>query len=178
MNTPDGGKPSDRIAWAVDRLDMTPGQRVLEIGCGPGVAVSLVCERLGANGHILAVDRSPKMIDMAAKRNAAFAANGIASFQVAPLRDADLSGLCFDVVFAIRVGLFWRGDPRDELTLIARHLAPGGRLHIIADEPSGDIGTLRRILVDTLRANGWTVVDTTVGKMTGGEQVWVVAESI
>ncbi|OZM75854.1 class I SAM-dependent methyltransferase [Pseudonocardia sp. MH-G8] len=51
-----GGVP-DRIRWAVDVLDPAGADRVLEIGCGPGVAAALVCPRLPA-GWMLATDRS------------------------------------------------------------------------------------------------------------------------
>lgn len=36
---------SQRLAWVVDSLDVQPGDRLLEIGCGHGVAVSLIGEK-------------------------------------------------------------------------------------------------------------------------------------
>src|ERR671922_1729169 len=62
------GKASERFVWAVDTLEVRPPDRLLEVGCGHGVAVSLVCERL-TTGTITAIDRSPKMIEMATRRN-------------------------------------------------------------------------------------------------------------
>ena len=58
---------SERLAWAVDTLAIEPADRVLEIGCGHGVAASLVCERLGS-GRLTAIDRSHTMIEMAERR--------------------------------------------------------------------------------------------------------------
>src|SRR5438067_8349809 len=62
------GKASERFVWAVDTLEVRPADRLLEVGCGHGVAVSLVCERL-TTGTITAIHRSPKMIEMARRRN-------------------------------------------------------------------------------------------------------------
>jgi ubiquinone/menaquinone biosynthesis C-methylase UbiE len=118
----------------VEQLDMRPDDRILEIGCGHGVAATLVCERL-EGGRLTAVDRSPKMIDAAARRNAEYVEAGKAEFLVATLEDLDLGERRFDKVFAVRVGLFHR-EPDRARSIAARWLAPGGEVFAFFDSPS------------------------------------------
>ena len=124
---------SERLRRIVDQLGVRPGDRVLEIGCGHGVAATLVCERLGG-GLLTAVDRSPKMIEAARRRNAAYVEAGTAEFIVSTLEELDLGDRRFDVVFAVRVGLFHR-EPERARRLAERWLAPGGTLRAVFDPP-------------------------------------------
>jgi ubiquinone/menaquinone biosynthesis C-methylase UbiE len=124
---------SERLRSIVESLDIRPGDRVLEIGCGHGVAATMVCERLG-DGRLTAVDRSAKMIEAATRRNAEHVASGRAEFVVASLEDMDLGERRFDKVFAVRVGLFHR-DPERARGLAERWLAPGGQVRAFFDEP-------------------------------------------
>jgi ubiquinone/menaquinone biosynthesis C-methylase UbiE len=126
---------SGRLERLVERLALEPGDRVLEIGCGHGVAATLVCERLGEGGAYTAVDRSPKMIAAAGRRNAQHVAAGRAEFLVMALEALDLGERRFDVVFAARVGLFQR-EPQRARALVERWLAPGGRLVTEYDAPA------------------------------------------
>jgi ubiquinone/menaquinone biosynthesis C-methylase UbiE len=124
---------SDRLRRIVEQLDLRPDARVLEIGCGHGVAATFVCERLDG-GSLTAVDRSPKMIEAAARRNAAYVEAGVAEFLVSTLEDLDLGDRRFDAIFAVRVGLFHR-EPDRARRLAERWLAPGGRLTAVFDLP-------------------------------------------
>ncbi|MDQ3722625.1 MAG: methyltransferase domain-containing protein [Actinomycetota bacterium] len=90
---------SERLQTIVDGLGLRPGDRVLEIGCGHGVAATMVCEELDG-GLLTAIDRSPKMIAAAARRNAAFVETGRAEFLLARLEDLDLNERRFEVVFS------------------------------------------------------------------------------
>src|SRR3954453_4333523 len=100
------GKPSERFVWAVDTLALDPADRVLEVGCGHGVAVWLVCERL-TSGQITAIDRSQKMIEMATRRNREHIAGGRAVLKRAALEKAEFGNERFDKVFAFNVAPFW-----------------------------------------------------------------------
>ena len=115
---------SERLRRVVDRLDLRPGDRVLEIGCVHGVAATLVCER---GARLTAIDRSPKMVAAAALRNAAFVEAGTAEFLVGSLEQLELGDRRFDRIFAVRVGLFHR-EPERAQRLAERWLAPGGIL--------------------------------------------------
>lgn len=125
---------SDRIARFVQAMAIAPGDRVLEIGCGHGVAAGLVCSQLGAQGRYVAVDRSAKMIAAARKRNEAHVRSGVAQFIESDFEAVDLGAARFDKVFAMRVRLFFT-EPQRARALASRWLAPRGRLFVEYDEP-------------------------------------------
>jgi len=126
---------SERLRSVVEQLDIRPDNRVLEIGCGHGVAATLVCERL-EGGRLTAVDRSAKMIRAATRRNAEHVEAGRAEFLIASLEDLDPEDCRFDKIFAVRVGLFHR-DPERARSIVERWLAPGGAVFVFFDPPTG-----------------------------------------
>jgi SAM-dependent methyltransferase len=153
----------ERIRWAVRILDPAPGDHLLEIGCGPGVAVSLVCEAL-TGGQILAIDRSPTAIARATRRNAGCIAAGKAVLRAAALESLQAADLLedrqgFDKVFAMNVNLFWTRSPARELDLIRTVLQPGGSLSLFYGYGTSSQGPRRvpRVLFDHLRDAGFTV---------------------
>ena len=123
---------SERLLAVVDALGLRGHERVLEIGCGHGVAAGYVLERL-TSGRLTALDRSAKMVAAAERRNAQDVEAGRAEFIVGSLEELDLGERRFDVAFAVRVGLFHR-EPERARELAERWLAPGGRLVSVYDE--------------------------------------------
>jgi cyclopropane fatty-acyl-phospholipid synthase-like methyltransferase len=153
-------KAAQRLVWAVDVLGVEPTDRLLEIGCGQGVAVSLVSEKLDGGGSITAIDRSQKMIETARKRNADHVASGVASFQSASLDQADLGKARFEKIFAINVGVFLRGQPTQELTILRDHLAPQGRLYLFHEPPPGSTAPpIAGSVLAALESNGFTLTE-------------------
>jgi SAM-dependent methyltransferase len=96
-----------------------------------GVAVSLVCERLD-RGRITAVDRSPKMIETARKRNQAHADK--VRFITSSLEQADLEDEVYDKAFAGHVAALHK--PGRALELVRQRLVPGGRLYLFSQAPA------------------------------------------
>lgn len=137
-------RPSERIRAFVDALPLTEGMRVLEIGCGPGVAARLVAGRIG-HGFILAIDRSTKAIALAKAGSAAEIAAGTLAFREASIEAFErLPGEApFDLAFAMRVGALDGRHPEVEARAVQRlrkALRPGGRVFIDTGDPLHEIG--------------------------------------
>jgi trans-aconitate 2-methyltransferase len=60
------------LRW-LRRFGLRAGHRVLEIGCGVGTVTQLIAKELGPRGSLLAVDLSPRSIEVATARLAGFA---------------------------------------------------------------------------------------------------------
>jgi len=157
------GRVSERLAWAVDTLAIEPADRVLEVGCGHGVAASLVCERLGS-GRLAAIDRSHMMIEMAERRNRKHISSGKAIFETVSLEEASFADGRFNKVFGIQVAALWRSSAA--LDVIRRHLDPAGELYIFNQLPAWrdatDTGTLTESVAETLRQGKFSVKETLV----------------
>lgn len=97
--------PSPRLLAIVEALPLRPELRVLEIGCGPGVAARLVAARL-TTGHILATDRSATAVAQAIAGSAAEISSGRMSVRHVAAEDFVLEPgePPYDLVFANRVG--------------------------------------------------------------------------
>jgi cyclopropane fatty-acyl-phospholipid synthase-like methyltransferase len=145
-----------RLLWAMETLDFGPDDRLLEIGCGAGIAVEMVCERL-AGGRIHAIDRSESMAALARRRNAGHVAAEKVVIQNAALHQADFGGERFDRIFAINVGLF-REHRAEEAAALRGLLAPGGALCLFHHPPVAS--KTRRLAEETaavLRDEGFAV---------------------
>ncbi len=157
-------KASERFVWAVETLELDPGDSVLEVGCGHGVAVSLVCERLGPGGRIIAIDRSQKMIAAARRRNRLHVESGRAVLEAVALEDAALGDQRFDKVFAFNVAPFWL-EPNEALEVVREHLAPSGTVYVFWDARRQNGSNLGKRLSERLVQGGFAIDRVLVKKL-------------
>jgi cyclopropane fatty-acyl-phospholipid synthase-like methyltransferase len=169
------GAASPRLRWAVDQLAVRPEDRILEAGCGHGVALTLIGEQL-TSGTVVGIDRSAKMTSAAASRNAAAIAAGRVQVITAPLDRADLGGRRFDKILAVHFPPLLRGDGRRGVAALHDLLDAGGAVHVVAqphDPRQAD--PVARSVSDRLGAAGFDVERVRFGTHASARAVCVIA---
>jgi demethylmenaquinone methyltransferase/2-methoxy-6-polyprenyl-1,4-benzoquinol methylase len=125
---------------AVDRLDLKPGDRALEIGCGHGRNLDYLQAAVGPTGHVYGVDLSEGMLRKSQQRRERFGWTNVtlthsdAATYVAP---TPLDGVLFGFSYATM--------PHHLAVLqhAWKQLRPGGRLVILdAKPPPGRMGRI------------------------------------
>jgi len=111
-------------------LRARPGERGLDVGCGPGFLTCELAREVGPTGHVTAIDASPEMLDAARAR---VAREGLADrVDLGPGDAARLSfpNAAFDFVVGVQVYLYVP-TIEEALAEAARVLRPGGRLIVV-----------------------------------------------
>ncbi len=151
---------------AVELLQLSPGDCVVDLGCGTGLSFPLLVDKIGPEGRLVGVDVSSEMLAGAAGRveqsgwsNVELVNQDIAAFEY----PYPLSGV-------IAVGSFgYIAELDSVIERAARALSPNGRMVILDGKlpegwPSwlinGFIGLFRpfQLNVDYFRGHPWEVV--------------------
>lgn len=130
---------------------------VLEIGCGYGHSIALICGKL-RTGHLTAIDRSEKMVEAASKANQRHLDSGTLRLLHSDLLDSGLPSDHFDKIFLYNLNVFWM-DPRDELAEVRRLLKPDGRFYIFHQPPRGhELEEFENAFLRNLSKYGFSIV--------------------
>jgi ubiquinone/menaquinone biosynthesis C-methylase UbiE len=131
----------------LDRVGIRPGERVLELGPGPGMFTLEAARRAGPEGHLIAVDVQPEMI---AQVEARVREAGLSNVEthVASAYDVPLEDDSVDRAFLVTV-LPEIPDQTRALAELRRVLRPGGVLSITEEFYDPDYSfpaeTIRRL---------------------------------
>jgi SAM-dependent methyltransferase len=114
-------------------LDVQPGTRVLDVGCGVGRWSRLLASR---GAYVTGVDLSPTMIAQAQRRAEAEGVADRCRFEVQDLSGLEAGG-GFDMVLGVTVlqQILDAGLLRSAVRRMAAHLAPGGRMILLEAAP-------------------------------------------
>jgi arsenite methyltransferase len=108
-------------------LALAPGERVLDIGCGPGILAREMADEVGPDGRVEGIDISESMLELARAR--------CVSLHQVTLRNGRAEALpfdggTFDAVVCVQV-LEYVSDVEVALAEMFRVLKPGGRAVIL-----------------------------------------------
>ncbi len=119
-----GGPPRSLRREAIRRLNLEPGQTVLDIGCGTGLSFEFLQRHVGPEGRIIGVELSPHMLAKARQKvslrgwqNVTLIEASAEQAQIPAQADAVLFFYTHDIL---------QSEPA--LLNVLSHLKPGGRV--------------------------------------------------
>jgi SAM-dependent methyltransferase len=110
----------------LDHLDLSPGERVLDVGSGGGTTTIAAGNRVEPGGAIVGADISVPLVELARRRAADKQISNV-SFRVADVQRDTVPGGPFDVAVS-QFGVMFFDEPVTAFANVRRHLSPGGRL--------------------------------------------------
>ena len=113
---------------AIAALELRPSDEVLELGCGPGQAASMMAATV-RHGTVHAIDQSATMLMQARSRNRQLLREGRLRLYRARVEQLPFGDNSMDKILAVNVAYFW-DDPLAVLNEARRVLRPDGILSI------------------------------------------------
>ncbi len=165
----------DRVAWcyplfetaflvpksarrsALDQLNLQAGNRVLSIGCGRGPLLPEIGRIVGAQGQVVGVDLSQRMLDFAQRQNERHGLQNIELLRTDALTYRGTAPFNA-ILFSFSLTSF--GQPADMLHHAWEMLAPGGRMVVLDGQLPPSSRALVRPVLPTIR---WFLESTVLG---------------
>jgi ubiquinone/menaquinone biosynthesis C-methylase UbiE len=117
---------------AVEALELPPGSRGLDAGCGTGLPTLLLAEAVGPVGHVTGLDLSPKLLIHAEEIAQQAGLSGQISFQEGDVRELPFDDDAFDWAWSADCVGYAPLDPLPLVRELARVVKPRGTVVILA----------------------------------------------
>jgi ubiquinone/menaquinone biosynthesis C-methylase UbiE len=117
---------AEQESHAVHLAGLSPGERVLVVGHGPGVGLSYAASAVAPSGRVVGVDPSETMRRMAAARNADQIAAHVVEVRPGSAEHTGCDDASMDAAISVNNVMMWDADAG--FAEMARVLRPGARL--------------------------------------------------
>ena len=111
----------------MEALDLRPGERVLDVGCGTGVFLPAVAAKVGRDGGVVGLDHSEAFLREARARIAEAGLADVVSLVSGDAQQLPFEADAFDAAHTERV-LMHLDDPDAAIREMRRVVRPGGRV--------------------------------------------------
>jgi len=118
----------------VARLQLSAGDKVLDVCCGSGASALPAARAVGPGGSVLGIDLAEHMIEVSRVRADDAGLDNI-EFRVGDMMDLDLPPSSFDAVVCV-FGIFFVPDMTEAVRTLWKLVRPNGRLAITTWGPS------------------------------------------
>ena len=112
---------------AIDLLQLKPGDAVLDVGCGTGLAFSLLEQAIGPQGRIIGIDQSPEMLARARERVETNGWKNITLIQ-SRIEEAAIPGQADAALFAFSHDI---SRSPEAVENVVQHLKPGSNVAVV-----------------------------------------------
>jgi ubiquinone/menaquinone biosynthesis C-methylase UbiE len=118
---------------AVEKLDLAPGETVIDVACGTGLNFAAIEEGIGADGTIIGIDLSSEMLDVARGRVAGEGWTNVRLYE-SSIEEVELDEVADGALFSFTHDVL---QSPDAVARVVAHLRPGGRVASVGAKLSG-----------------------------------------
>ncbi len=133
--------PRQSIIQALDSLNLQNGDRVADVGCGPGVHLGRILERVAPDGEVYGIDTNPERLAVAAAMLPDEIKRGSIRLIEGDLHALDSDLGTFDLIWMSLV-LHHEAIPVEVIRGLRANVAAGGRIAILDGDESGSFPLL------------------------------------
>ena len=134
--------PRQAVIQALDSLGLENGDRVADIGCGPGVHLAHIYQRVAPDGEVVGIDTNPERLAIASEMMSDSVERGSIRLVEGDVHDLDAGLGRFDLVWMSLV-LHHEAIPAEVVGGLKSIVVPDGRIAVMDGDDAASFPFLR-----------------------------------